>query len=34
MILARLAMGAGRPPPCAPSRPVTGSPMAASARPG
>ena len=34
MILARLAMGTGWLPPCVPSRPVPGSPTAASARPG
>jgi len=34
MILARLAMGTGWPPPCAPSRPVPGRPTAACAPPG
>jgi hypothetical protein len=34
MILAKLAMGTGRLPPCAPSRPTPGSPTAAFARPG
>ena len=34
MILARLAMGTGALPPCVPSKPVPGSPTAASAPPG